>query len=282
MQDDSFIMMKPVDKSVLRDGFNIPISMQKAFYETTGNHLEHGESTVIKINIDGATFQAKLTNINFNRNQWGSHSDLLQIRYSSGSPLAKKLKEKFAATANYIEKNENPAKPRIRIAIPSDMEEKLVLYYNAILNEYSIDCMSVKENITHLETIVTEDEFEGNPVDWVDPSATIEEREKLIKIRKLDRSICDNLKKLYDYRCQVTGEKVGFEFGEPVIEAHHIHYFVESHDNDASNIIILSPNFHRIIHKNKPEFDRKALAFRFENGVVEKLKLNQHLQERDH
>ena len=88
-------MMKPVDKSVLRDGFNIPISMQKAFYETTGNHLEHGESKVIKIDIDGATFQAKLTNINFNRNQWGSHSDLLQIRYSSGSPLAKKLKEKF-------------------------------------------------------------------------------------------------------------------------------------------------------------------------------------------
>ncbi len=47
--------------------------------------------------------------------------------------------------------------------------------------------------------------------------------------------------------------------------------------NDTSNIIILSPSYHRIIHKAKPEWDGKSLSFSFPNGLVEKVKLNKHL-----
>lgn len=51
-----------------------------------------------------------------------------------------------------------------------------------------------------------------------------------------------------------------------------------SQNNDSTNIIIISPNYHRIIHKNNPRFNRKKFQFEFENGEVLKLKLYDHLK----
>ena len=34
--------------------------------------------------------------------------------------------------------------------------------------------------------------------------------------------------------------------------SHHIDYFTRSQNNDSTNIIIISPNYHCIIHKNNP------------------------------
>ena len=36
-----------------------------------------------------------------------------------------------------------------------------------------------------------------------------------------------------------------------LFEARHIDYFTHSQNNDSTNIIIISPNYHRIIHKNR-------------------------------
>ena len=47
--------------------------------------------------------------------------------------------------------------------------------------------------------------------------------------------------------------------------------------NDTSNIIILSPSYHRIIHKAKPVFDRPSLSFHFPHGFVQQVKLGKHL-----
>jgi hypothetical protein len=37
-------------------------------------------------------------------------------------------------------------------------------------------------------------------------------------------------------------------------------------------------NYHRIIHKNNPMFNRKKFQFEFENGEVLRLKLYEHLK----
>lgn len=58
----------------------------------------------------------------------------------------------------------------------------------------------------------------------------------------------------------------------------HIFYFTCSQNNDSTNIIIISPNYHRIIHKNNPHFNRKKFQFEFENGEVLRLKLYEHLK----
>lgn len=48
-------------------------------------------------------------------------------------------------------------------------------------------------------------------------------------------------------------------------------------NDNSTNIIIISPNYHRIIHKNNPHFNRKKFQFEFENGEVLRLKLYEHL-----
>ena len=80
-----------------------------------------------------------------------------------------------------------------------------------------------------------------------DKSASIEEKQRLIKYRKIDRSIILTLKRFYDYRDEISGEKIGDEYGDSVVEVHHIEYFTRSQNNDSTNIIIISPNYHRII-----------------------------------
>lgn len=47
-------------------------------------------------------------------------------------------------------------------------------------------------------------------------------------------------------------------------------------NDNSTNIIIISPNYHRIIHKNNPHFNRRK--FQFENGEVLRLKLYEHLK----
>ena len=110
-----------------------------------------------------------------------------------------------------------------------------------------------------------------------DRKASIEEKERLVKYRKIDRSIIEMLKKYYDYCDEISGEKIGCEYGDSVVEAHHIDYFTRSQNNDSTNIIIISPNYHRIIHKNNPIFNRKKFQFEFANGGVLRLKLYDHL-----
>ena len=113
-----------------------------------------------------------------------------------------------------------------------------------------------------------------------DKTASIEEKQRLVKYRRIDRSIILTLKRFYDYRDEISGEKIGDEYGDSVVEAHHIDYFTRSQNNDSTNIIIISPNCHRIIHKNNPSFNRRKFQFEFENGEVLRLKLYEHLENR--
>jgi len=88
----------------------------------------------------------------------------------------------------------------------------------------------------------------------------------------------EDREQFWTYCWEVTGEKVGSEYDVLVVEAHHIIPFTESMNNDTSNIIILSPSYHRIIHKAKPEWDSKRLSFCYPNGFVEKVKVDRHLK----
>ena len=117
----------------------------------------------------------------------------------------------------------------------------------------------------------------GLESDIQDETAGYDQMNQLIKIRKLNKKIGDNLKRLYQYRCQICGRLIGEEYGSHVVEAHHIEYFVKSLNNDASNQIIVCPNHHSIIHDVDPVFDRKRLLYIYPNGFEEKFVLNMHL-----
>lgn len=123
---------------------------------------------------------------------------------------------------------------------------------------------------------ISENEFE-NLINMQDSTATIKIREGTIRTRVYNTSIIAQLKKLYRGNCQICGSAPFTSIKTDITEAHHIDYFSKSQNNNASNLIILCPNHHRLIHKLNPIFDNSTLAFIFDDGHSEKIKLNYHV-----
>lgn len=280
LQSDCYLFKKEVDWSALHYGVNIPISLQVVFYQSMQSFMKKGDTKDIKLLIEGVEYPAKMTNIFFDERKYPGHKELLQIRYAPNSEIARKIREIFFESFIYLkgirDKLENKKK---QIKTPENKKEYLAIYTTDFEDVFALDCITTVEKYQDKQTIltITEEAFEYSTNYKKDDTADITLKNQLVKIRKLDRSICNNLKSLYDYRCQVTGEKFGDKYNSEVSEAHHIDYFTKSMNNDSDNIVILSPNFHRLIHKTNPVFDRSILSFIFQNGVKEKLKLNYHL-----
>lgn len=276
-----FLYQKLIDRSTLRQGFQIPVEFHHLLKAMPGGMPQHGETRNVKVVIDGVGYDAQLKNQGFDRLKYDGHADVIQIRYSEGSELVKRLREVFSSTWNYVESIKNMPENinrKFTVRIPEEHQEFLALSTTDLPNVFVADCITtaVKAEVRIEVSTMSELDFETfEPRE--DKSAGIKQVTRLQKVRQFDRSIGDSLKQLYDYRCQMTGEKVGDEYNALVVEAHHIIPFTESMNNDTSNIIILSPSYHRIIHKAKPVFDRPSLSFHFPNGLVERVKIDKHL-----
>lgn len=132
------------------------------------------------------------------------------------------------------------------------------------------------EEINQL-TSMSETELEA-ALEAKDESAGYIYKETISKVRKINHKIIDDLKIRYKGECQLCGAKVGCDFGEEIVEAHHIEYFSQTQNNDSSNIIVLCPNCHRLIHRCNPIYHKKELCFEFENGKKIGVKNPGHLK----
>lgn len=115
-------------------------------------------------------------------------------------------------------------------------------------------------------------------INSTDPNAKWERIISIGKRRSLDNQIINNLKKLYHGCCQICGENPFSDFDINICEAHHIEYFSKSQNNDASNIIIICPNHHRLIHKLNPTFNPDRLSFDLDGTEILPIVLNLHLK----
>jgi len=277
----SFLYKKVVDKSTLLQGISIPAKYQPIFVQLNGGMLVHGNSTKIKILINGELYDAEWKNQPFNQDKFAGHVDVMQFRYSENSPIALKLCQIFQSTYKYVQVALNDSKRHSKqvIKIPKELEEYIIISATSQPDVFVFDCITNADQVEVQKEVenISEESFE----EWIGPiqdkTSGYTYSSSLHKVRKLDHSIGESLKRLYDYRCQVTGEKVGDQYAVEVVEAHHINPFTKSMNNDTDNIIILSPSFHRIVHKAKPVFDYKKLSFVFPNGVIAKVILNKHL-----
>lgn len=271
-----FLYKKIVDQSTLRQGFQIPTQFRPLLKEMP----RFGESWDIKILLDGYEYDAKLKNQRFDEKKY-DHAEVLQIRYSPTSPLAKILQSIFVSTFDFVTsyKQSDQYSKKKKINLPEENQEYLVLYTTDFPNVFRAETFTISENLETRESYKSIDElfFETfEPKE--DKNASIKTVNRMQKVRVLDRSIGDALKQLYGYRCQMTNEQIGKEYGASVVEAHHLIPFTQSLNNDTSNIIIISPNYHRIIHTAKPTWNSQELSFTFPNGLKEKIKLNLHLK----
>lgn len=279
---DSYVYKKEVDWSLLQQGLNIPVTIQVVFQNTIRSFLPRGQSKDIYLVLEGKTYKAELVNQKFDERKYPLRKDILQIRYNTQSDIAVKLRSIFSTSYQYIleERNNQASKKRIFSKLPEDRKEYLAIYTTEYPDTYLLECITQEETQVFKHTVVNEheDAYEaGINYNIIDSTASIAEVNQTVKIRKLNKAIGENLKLLYNYRCQICGENISLRYDVDVVEAHHINPFVKSLNNNANNQLIICPNHHRIIHKAEPVFNRKKLLYVYQNGLEERIVLNQHL-----
>ncbi|WP_088227374.1 HNH endonuclease [Desulfosporosinus sp. FKB] len=278
---ENYVYKKEVDWSLLKEGLTLPVDNQVVFGRNIDRLLSRGESRNITLYLDGQSYKAKITNVNFDP-KFNRRKDTLQIMYSPNGELSNALKSHFIKSYQFIcaKRQIREAGDRTMIHLPDDCKEYLAIYTTEYEDTYLLetivadDIVALKDVVKNQQERILEARFN---YDMVDEKSAIYETERIVKLRKLNKKIGDNLKLLYNYRCQICGKNSGEEYGSQIVEAHHIDYFVHSLNNDSDNQLIVCPNHHSIIHDVNPAFDRKRLLYIFPNGLQEGLALNQHL-----
>ena len=276
------IYSRSVDKSLLWDGFSIQSCFLNIVTEVTGT-LEIGERRNINFLLNGKIYDdIVLKNLPFNRNNYPNHKDIYQVRYSPSSSFSNALRVIYSDIWDYIDINQKMQKEIVRnggtrknIKIPLELQRKIAFFTTKMPDVWQVEVYTARDYAELLDSFQESNELNYEQNDY---NSRIVQTMKSLKLRVLDRSIGYNLKKLYDYRCQVCGESIGKLYGrEPIVDAHHIDPFTISHNNNFDNIMILCPNHHRIIHACQGEFHRKIEEIWYPNGLHERLSLNFHL-----
>lgn len=129
-----------------------------------------------------------------------------------------------------------------------ELEEVLSLYINKngistiINNESAESNIEFREDEENIDT-----QIEKGFLDDVDvpENETIEEHNKRVKRYK---KIVKELKKRYNYRCQLCGYIFHMDNGNDYCEAHHIKMLSQDGSQGPESIIILCANHHPIFH----------------------------------
>lgn len=276
------IYARSIDKSLLWDGFSIQSCFLDIVTEITGT-LKIGERKNIKFLLNGTIYDGIiLKNQPFSRETYPTHKEMYQVRYSPSSAFSNALRQLYSDVWDYISnalilqrETVKNGEPRKLIKLPNDLQRKIAFYTTAIPDIWLVETFDAKDNYELIDSLQESNELS---YEQTDSSSRILQANKLVKLRVLDRKIGDQLKKLYNFRCQVCGEAIGVPYGpEPIVDAHHIVPFTVSQNNNFDNIIIMCPNHHRIIHSCHGEFHSKRHEIWYPNGFHEKLQLNLHL-----
>ena len=280
MESENYVYKKEIDWSTLMEGFTLPLDNQVIFLRNMENFLQRGQSKIIHFFMNGKTYDAKI--VNMNNSVEKRKKDAYQIRYSRNGELSQALQQYFFKSMSYIKmiRESRDPKDRSYIKMPDGLKEYLVIYTTEYEDTFLLepivqdDFQVMKKAIQGMRERTVENEIE---YEMEDKSSGIEKRLQIVKIRKLNRKIGENLKLLYGYRCQICGQVIGEKYGSHIAEAHHIDYFVNSLNNDANNQMIVCPNHHSVIHDANPVLDRRRMVYRFDNGAEEMIKINKHL-----
>ena len=280
MESENYVYKKEIDWSTLMEGFTLPLDNQVIFLRNMENFLQRGHSKIIHFFMNGKTYDAKI--VNMNNSVEKRKKDAYQIRYPKNGELSQALQQYFFKSMSYIKmiRESRDPKDRSYIKMPDGLKEYLAIYTTEYEDTFLLepiaqdDFQVMKKAIQGMRERTVENEIE---YEMEDKSSGIEKKLQIVKIRKLNRKIGENLKLLYGYRCQICGQMIGEKYGSHIAEAHHIDYFVNSLNNDANNQMIVCPNHHSVIHDANPVLDRRRMVYRFDNGAEERIRLNKHL-----
>jgi hypothetical protein len=89
--------------------------------------------------------------------------------------------------------------------------------------------------------------------------------------------LADSLKSYYEFRCQICGQDFRPQYDVRLADTHHIQYLSEGGRDLSTNILVVCPNHHRVIHATNARFVANLMAYEYPNGLREKLIFPDHL-----
>lgn len=276
MLESSYVYKKTVDWSLLTEGLTLPLANQVVFGQIMGRFLQRGEKKPIHLLLNGKTYDAWVYSVNYDAKF--NRKDTLQIRYTLNGELAQALQACYPNSYNFLKQARLRRAPDDRklIHLPEDQTEYLAIYTTEYDDTFIFETVCA-DDLSAVKLAFAGQSERAIEVDFNLGYEDQTKDERVLKIRRLNHRIGENLKLLYEYRCQICGRIIGREYGACAVEAHHIDYFVNSMNNDADNQMILCPEHHAIIHEINPVFNRSKMAFIYPNGFSEKLMFNKHL-----
>ena len=175
-------------------------------------------------------------------------------------------------------KNRPPAKQVVNLAayLKGFSFEDLTELVKSLIDAQSGKLVSIPDVADADERTCSEAELE-QLINFEDHNATVKIKTAPTTVRVYNPSIIRQLKKLYKGNCQLCGCRPFADISCDLTEVHHIEHFAVSHNNNASNLITLCPNHHRLIHKLNPKYDANRQCYVYPNGTEEMIKLNYHL-----
>lgn len=200
-------------------------------------------------------------------------------RFGKKDTYLKRLRDEYDVVTSSSRNGQRNRSPRQRITdtknnLNTFSFEELLGIAQALLENAVMDIgyNEVSEKEYNVQDF-TEEEIE-HLINFKDADAKIKKINTTSNQRVYNTSIIKQLKKLYKGKCQICGCS---PFEVDISEVHHISYFSESNNNDATNLVVLCPNHHRKIHKLNPVFNYKTSSFVYDDGSEERLILNYHL-----
>lgn len=114
-----------------------------------------------------------------------------------------------------------------------------------------------------------------------DKIVTLEPRQPVI-VREHERRLSDPwlgnaLKQLYDHQCQICLHDFKPRYQTPYADTRFLRPLDQGGTPVSRNIVVLCPNHRAIIGAARAEYRPREMAFHYPNGVVEKVRLRDHL-----
>lgn len=236
-----------------------------------------------------AYYLSEYDNLAFDALGYKSHKqgfDSIAPKFGKKESYLRRLRDEYDVVTSSHRNGQCNRPPRDRIVRTEQhlktfsFDEITKIVKALIENNTSIDIPTIEDEkmpIVQVEKL-TEEEIEYI-INFKDNKAGIKITNGQAQRRVYKTSIIKQLKKLYKGQCQICGENAGEKHGVDISEVHHIKYFSSSQNNDSSNLIVLCPNHHRLIHKLNPTFDEQNRIFSFQNGETLKIIIDYHYSE---
>ena len=213
--------------------------------------------------------------------QTNGFREMAALFEKKGSYL-RRLRDEYDVVTNSFRRGQCNRSPRPRIIQTTDYLKQFSFEELTEIVRAFLENARLENNISEefqqdfLLELLDEDDLE-NILNFKDTRASIKLRTRDQRVRVYNTSIIKQLKRLYGGCCQLCGKNAFDEFNVDISEAHHIAHFSDSQNNDSSNIIILCPNHHRLMHKLNPRFDSERGCFVFSDNSELRIEIDFHL-----